>query len=603
MDKGTGINSIPVRFGLMTAVFATLGVAAWRVMGALAPDQVLDWRGDLLAAISIAGPAGLTYWAATQLTGQIGALRRSADAVVAGDFDQPVEVDCACEVGGLADSFRKMVGRLNANIVRMNVLAYVDPVTGLPNRAVVEHMLKRMVGPDEAGGAVLFIDLDGFKRVNDTHGHAAGDELLRQASLRAIREGLGREPEELDACSNPFGELCDRAPQDIVFARFAGDEFVALAPGVDDEAMLVAQAEAILAALRRPFDIGGQEVKIGASIGIACAPRDSTDAQEILTFADMAMYAAKEAGRGRVSVFDPTVRGMAMERAALESDLRDALEADALELAFQPKIDVRTMRCAGVEALARWTHPTRGVVPPGVFVPIAEQCGLMQALGAQVIRKAARQARLWLDAGRPVDIAVNVSPAQFEAPDFAPSVLAACAEQGVDPAIIEIEITESMAMADIASTTRRVETLREAGIRISIDDFGIGYSNLSHLSRLPIDDIKIDRSLVVGIGVCARTESILKALIEMAHALGDRVIAEGVETQAQFDFLKANGCDCAQGYLFARPMAPGPLEQWYLARMTQGLAQEPAHGLGEAEADALSGGRAARAHPVVALAS
>jgi two-component system CheB/CheR fusion protein len=226
-----------------------------------------------------------------------------------------------------------------------------------------------------------------------------------------------------------------------------------------------------------------------------------------------------------------------------------------------------------------------------VFVPIAEQCGLMQALGAQVIRKAARQARLWLDAGRPVDIAVNVSPAQFEAPDFAPSVLAACAEHGVDPAIIEIEITESMAMADIASTTRRVETLREAGIRISIDDFGIGYSNLSHLSRLPIDDIKIDRSLVMGIGVCARTESILRALIEMAHALGDRVVAEGVETQAQFDFLKTNGCDCVQGYLFARPMAPGALEEWYMARMAG------------AEAQAHPGARGSRAHPAIALAS
>jgi predicted signal transduction protein with EAL and GGDEF domain len=591
MTKGAGINSIPVRFALMTAFFATLAVAAWRAMGALAPEQTLAWGGDILAVLSVLGPTGVTYWAAKKLTGQIRALRRSADAVVAGDFDQPVEIDCACEVGGLADSFRKMVGRLNANIVRMNVLAYVDPVTGLPNRAVVEHMLKHMVGQGESGGAVLFIDLDGFKRVNDTHGHSAGDELLRQASVRAIREGLGREPDQLDACSNPFGELCDRAPQDVVFARFAGDEFVALVPGVDDEAMLMAQAEAILAALRRPFDIDGQEVKIGASIGIACAPRDSVDAQEILTFADMAMYAAKEAGRGRVSVFDPKVRGMAIERSELERDLRRALEEDALELAFQPKIEVRTMRCAGVEALARWTHPTRGVVPPGVFVPIAEQCGLMQALGAQVMRKAARQARLWLDAGRPVDIAVNVSPAQFEAPDFAQTVLAACAEQGVDPAILEIEITESMAMADIASTTRRVEALREAGIRISIDDFGIGYSNLSHLSRLPIDDIKIDRSLVVGIGVCARTESILKALIEMAHALGDRVVAEGVETQAQFDFLKTNGCDCVQGYLFARPMAPGALEEWHMARMAG------------AEAQAHPGSRESRAHPAIALAS
>lgn len=565
MIKGTGINSIPVRFAVMTALFSTIGVAAWRVMAALSPEQALDFGGDLLGVVCIAAPTAVTFWAATKLTAQIHALRRSADAVVAGDFDRPVEVECACEVGGLADSFRKMVGRLNANIVRMNVLAYVDPVTGLPNRAVVEHTLQRMVG-DGPGGAVMFIDLDGFKRVNDTYGHSAGDDLLRQASLRAIREGLRREPEELDACSNPFGELCDRAPQDIVFVRFAGDEFVALIPGAVDDAAVMAQAEAVLAALSRPFEIHGQKVKIGASIGIACAPRDSNDAQEILTFADMAMYAAKQAGRGRVAVFDPKVRGMAVERAEIEKELRQALEDDALELAFQPKVDARTLECVGVEALARWTHPTRGVVPPGVFVPIAEQSGLMNALGGTVVRKAAAQARRWQDAGRHIDIAVNVSPAQFEASDFVQTVIDACAAQGVNPGVFEIEITESMAMADIVATTRRVEALRAQGMRISIDDFGIGYSNLSHLSRLPIDDIKIDRSLVIGIGSSARAESILKAMVEMAHALGDRVIAEGVETQAQFEFLRGIGCDCIQGYLFARPMAPQALEEWFEAR-------------------------------------
>lgn len=565
MGKGRGVNSIPVRFGMMTAVMAAIGVAGWRILIALAPEQALGAGGDVLSLVSVGAPTAATFWAATKLTAQINTLRKSAEAVVAGDFDRPVEVDCACEVGGLAESFRKMVGRLNANIVRMNVLAYVDPVTGLPNRAVVQHMLKRMVGAGP-GGAVMLIDLDGFKRVNDTHGHAAGDELLRQASLRVIREGLKREPDQLDACSNPFGELCDRPPEDIVFARFAGDEFVALIPGEQDEAVLKGTAEAILTTLRRPFDVHGQEVKIGASIGLARAPRDSDDAQEILTFADMAMYVAKDAGRGRLASFDPKVRGMALERAALEKDLREALDANALDLVFQPKIDARTLDCLGVEALARWTHPARGNVAPGVFIPIAEQCGLMHALGALVMRKAAAQARLWLDAGRRVDIAVNVSPAQFEAADFTQSTLETCSAAGVTPSVFEIEITESMAMADIAATTRRVEALRAQGMRISIDDFGIGYSNLSHLSRLPIDDIKIDRSLVIGIGVSDRRESILRALVEMAHALGDRVIAEGVETQAQFEFLRSIGCDCVQGYLFARPMSAGTLEHWFAER-------------------------------------
>lgn len=559
-------NRIPVRFGALGGALAMASVVAWRAMGALAPDQIVSWGGDLLAVVGVVVTAGAAYAAASRLSGQIQALRRSADAVSASALDRPVVVEETCEVGGLAESVNRMVGRLNANNVRMNALAYRDPVTELPNRAVVEHMLERMVGAKGPGGAVLFIDLDGFKRVNDTHGHAAGDELLRQASLRAIREGLGCAPGELDACANSFGELCDRAPQNVVFARFAGDEFVALFPGPADDAALRAKADAIVAALRRPFDVYAQEVKIGASIGIACAPRDCDDAREILTFADMAMYAAKQAGGGRVAVFDPKVRRMAIERAEIETELRHALSGETLELAFQPKLDAHTLECVGVEALARWTHPTRGVIAPSVFIPIAEQCGLMSALGAQIVNMAAQHAQRWAQAGRALTIAVNVSPAQFESPDFAPSMLEAFARHGVDPQLFEVEITESMAMADIAATSRRVEALRAAGLRISIDDFGIGYSNLSHLSRLPIDDIKIDRSLVVDIGASPRSERILRTLIEMAHALGDRVIAEGVETQAQHDFLRGNGCDCVQGFLFAKPMAAPALEAWFAGR-------------------------------------
>ncbi|QLP97228.1 MAG: EAL domain-containing protein [Rhodoblastus sp.] len=573
-SKGRGVDSIPIRFALMCGALTAFGVVGWRMLSAWAPDQVPGLGGDLVSIVCVGAPTGAVYWAARKLARQIEALRRSAEAVVAGDFDRASAIDCACEVGGLAASFRKMVDHLNASIVRMNMLAYVDPVTGLPNRAVVEHMLERMVGEGGPGGAVLFIDLDGFKRVNDTHGHASGDELLRQASARAIRRGFGREPGELDACANPFGALCDRPPRDVVFARFAGDEFVALVPGPVDDATLHRRADAIVAALRRPFDVYSQEVKIGASIGLARAPRDSNDAREILTFADMAMYVAKQAGRGRVAAFDPKVRRAAIERAEIETELRHALAGETLELAFQPKLDAHTLECVGVEALARWTHATRGVIAPGVFIPIAEQCGLMGALGAQVVSMAAQQARLWRQAGRALAIAVNVSPAQFESPDFARSMLELCARNGVDPNVIEVEITESMAMADIAATTRRVCALREAGMRISIDDFGIGYSNLSHLSRLPIDDIKIDRSLVIDIGASPRSERILRALIEMAHALGDRVIAEGVETQAQHDFLRAAGCDCVQGFLFARPMTAQALEAWFAARPREASARQ-----------------------------
>jgi predicted signal transduction protein with EAL and GGDEF domain len=393
--KGKGLNSIPIRFAVMTGVMTTLCVAA----------QFYLWIGvgyqqaapGLIAAIMISAiviPTVITWAAAAKLTGQIRALRVSTEAIVAGDFDSPVDVDCACEVGGLADSFRKMVGRLNSNILRMNILAYSDALTGLPNRIVATHMLDHLTQAGSRGqGAVLFIDLDGFKQVNDTHGHEAGDELLRQASLRIIEKGLGRTPEQLDTCTTPYGELCERAPEDIVFVRFAGDEFVALLPDVTDLDTLKAIAERIVSSLEAPFNIKGNSITIGASIGIARTPIDSSHPGELLNFADIAMYAAKEAGKNGFRFFDHSMRDLVVERNRIEADLRQAIAGDELTLHYQPKLDAATLECVGIEALARWNHPTRGMIAPGTFISIAEQGGLMPVMGASILRIAIRQCR------------------------------------------------------------------------------------------------------------------------------------------------------------------------------------------------------------------
>lgn len=585
--KGRGLNSIPIRFALMTATLTTLCVSAQLYLWIGVGDEQAGLA--LIAAIMacvILIPTAITWAAATKLTGQIRALRNSTEAIVSGDFDTPVDVDCACEVGGLADSFRKMVGRLNSNILRMNVLAYSDALTGLPNRIVAIHMLTHLTAPGNGGeGAVLFIDLDGFKKVNDTLGHEAGDELLRQVSIRIIEKGLNRTQDQLDTCTTPFGELCERAPEDIVFVRFAGDEFVALLPHVVDIDAVERQAAAILSSLEQPFDIKGNVVTIGASIGIVRTPIDSTDPAELLSLADLAMYAAKEAGRNRFKFFDPSMRDLVIERNRIEAELRQAVENDELVLFYQPKLDCRTLEPVGAEALVRWNHPTRGMISPGIFIPIAEQAGLMSAMGLSILRMAVRQCRQWLDDGVSRKVAVNVSPVQFENPHLVPEILAVLSEYGVDPGLLEIEITESMLMADFETTKCRVIQLQEAGIKISIDDFGIGFSNLSQLAKLPFNALKIDQSLIAGIGENPRSENIVKAIVRMAHALGHRTIAEGIEKSEQLYFLQKVGCDQVQGFLLGRPMPDSELAGWqqersrnFVGRLQEELGRSMANG-------------------------
>jgi two-component system CheB/CheR fusion protein len=274
------------------------------------------------------------------------------------------------------------------------------------------------------------------------------------------------------------------------------------------------------------------------------------------------MYAAKEAGKNCYKFFDHSLRDLAIERSRIEEDLRIAIAEEALTLQFQPKVDVGTMEVRGVEALVRWHHPVRGNIPPDDFIGIAEQRGLMPELGNCVMNMAVKQARKWLDEGRPTRIAVNVSAAQFERAQLVPEILSALERHKVDPALIEIEITETMVMSDFARTHERMQRLREVGVRISIDDFGTGFSNLSQLARLPFSILKIDRSLIADIGQNPKSEAIIKAIVSMAHALGHEVIAEGIEQVEQYAFLRRLGCDQAQGFLFGTPMLASEFPGW-----------------------------------------
>ncbi len=554
-QQGQGLNSIRWRFAVAGAVLTTTAIlASAALLGIPIATQPRTW----LVTAAAAGAVALAFhWMASRLTGLVDALRQSTDAIADGDFDAPVSVDCACEIGGLANSFRRMRTRLNANVLRINMLAHTDTITGLPNRSVIDRLLSYGLAPERQGefrAAIVFIDLDGFKRVNDTLGHEGGDRLLALASQRLLALGLGRDLQSIDTCLDGFGTPCDRLPTDIVFARFAGDEFVAILPGVTDRDSLRAIGERLVQSLAEPFAIQGQQVTVSASVGIAVTPDDTTDPAEILAFADLAMYSSKQAGKSRYCFFDHQVRAAMLAASRLEADLRAALQRDELLLHYQPKRHLADDRLRGVEALVRWQHPQRGLLPPADFIDLAERSGLMGALGRQVLAMAVRQARRWLDAGTPLNVAINVSPSQFADPAFVPDLLGPLARAGLPPTLLSIEITESMAMADFTATAARLGELRAAGVLVALDDFGIGFSNLSQLSRLPLDILKIDRSLVRDLGSDPRSDAIVRAIIGMAHAMDCFVVAEGIETPAQRARLSALGCDCGQGYLLGRPV-------------------------------------------------
>jgi diguanylate cyclase (GGDEF)-like protein/PAS domain S-box-containing protein len=430
-----------------------------------------------------------------------------------------------------------------AMTLKMSYLAQHDSLTDLPNRVLMNDRLAAALVLSKRHQrrlAVLFVDLDRFKHVNDSMGHVVGDGLLQSVARRLVS--------------------CVRSSDTV--SRHGGDEFVILLWEERNALDAAVTAEKILQALRQPHHVEQHVLNITASIGIVTYPEDGTDAENLLNNADIAMYHAKDSGRDNFQFFKQDMNARAMERQSLEGDLRQALEGREMLLYYQPKVNLFTDEIIGVEALIRWHHPRRGLVPPVQFIRIAEECGLIVPIGRWVLAEACRQARAWQLAGQPpVCMAVNVSPVELRAPGFADCVRALLTELNLDARYLELEITETFLMQDSRSTADVLRELKQIGVLLTLDDFGTGYSSLSYLRRFPIDALKIDRSFVRDLITDADDANIVSAVIGMGKSLSLRVVAEGVETREQLAFLKEHGCPQGQGFFFGRPVPAADFDQ------------------------------------------
>lgn len=497
-------------------------------------DQTIAWKPSEVKHQELMQNLGMTSYLVVPLQargrtmGTISMFSSSSDRLFG-----PADLETGLELAG-----RAALAIDNALLYqKANWAGLHDPLTHLPNRNLLhEHLSDAFRWAQhelDQTFALLFLDLDSFKVVNDSLGHHIGDRLLQDAAARIAR------------CAGPRH----------LVARIGGDEFVVMMHWVGDTQEPVVLADHILNAFKTPLEVNGHAVVLSASIGIVMGTQ-ARDAEDMIRCADIAMYEAKKKGKARYAVFDSTMNSMAIERLQLEIDLRRALEVQEFELYFQPIIDLQTGTVAGVEALVRWRHPTRGIVPPLEFIPITEETGLIVELGAWILREACRQAREWQEALHMPDlkVSVNLSSRQIQAPDVVTVVDQALRDTGLRPETLQLEITESMLVNDDPATMDTIVALRNLGVHLAVDDFGTGYSALNYLKRFPIQSLKIDRSFITGISGGGADAAIVQAVITFAKALNLRVVAEGVEGREQVEALLALGCDQAQGFLFSRPL-------------------------------------------------
>lgn len=479
---------------------------------------------------------GISHWMAG-VDGDPRCVRQQIEAVF-DDSDQLVHV-----YGTLQD-----ITELQRAEERIRHLAFFDGLTQLPNRELFKDRLSealKLAKRYSRRVGLLFLDLDNFKRINDTLGHAVGD-LLLQATAERLRESL----RESDTVARPAD---DERGQTI--ARLGGDEFTVLLPEIRYSADVALVAENIRASLSRPLLLAGHEVFVTPSIGIAVFPEDGDDPGVLLRNADMAMYLAKRQGRNLYRFYDATLNEAALRRLTMESQLRKAIEQDDLTLHYQPQLDLPSGRINGLEALLRWDNALLGSIPPADFIPLAEETGLIVPIGEWVLRSACQQAKQWQDQGIDLQrIAVNISVLQFTQSDFPGLVAQILDETGLAPGVLELEITESFLMKDPKQTTVTLQALKDLGVQLAIDDFGTGYSSFSRLKQLPLDWLKLDKTLVREVNIRPDDAAIATAVITMANSMGLRVIAEGVENEGQLRFLKAQRCDEIQGYYLSYPL-------------------------------------------------
>jgi diguanylate cyclase (GGDEF)-like protein len=482
------------------------------ILGTFATLYVLDRTGILRAL-----PEGLTLGRAIILSAILG---------VTGFFVWLLSGDLRNAMAQLESDKQALI----ASHDRIEVLAHRDTLTNLPNRALAKDRLEQLLlqaKRNQSLAAVMFLDLDNFKTVNDSLGHAAGDQLLCMVSERLM--GCVRESDTV--------------------ARLGGDEFLLLLGEIHSEEAITTAATKVMQQLGRAFEINGLDVVATASLGIAVYPRDGTDMDLLLKNADLAMYRAKDAGRNAFRFFDAAMNESVVEHLHMASGLRTALGNGELRVHYQPQFDLTSGGVIGAEALLRWKHPALGYIPPNKFIPVAERTGLINEVGAWVLREACRDAQAWRRAGLgDLAVAVNVSPVQFRRDDIEREVANALSECDLPPSALELELTESLLVADAQHVSEVLHRLRTVGIKFAIDDFGTGYSNLGYLQRFAVHRLKIDQSFVRQMGSSAHEEGIVRAIIEMAHCLGLEVVAEGVEDAAMLGKLQAFGCEFGQGF-------------------------------------------------------
>jgi diguanylate cyclase (GGDEF)-like protein len=552
------------RLSLATSV-AGVGVWEWEIA-----SNTLTWDRTMFAIYGFATLVAMRYerWSAAVHPEDLSAVEATVRNVIAAKGEGTAEFRIILENGTVRNisavekvvldqdgKVSRVIGvnvdvtdrrlaeeSLRSSEARMTHLAEHDFLTGLPNRMLLNDRIGRTIElarRNKKKLAVLFLDLDGFKHINDSLGHPTGDMLIQAIGKRLVD--------------------CVRASDTV--SRQGGDEFIVLIPEVEHPEGTAAAAIRMLEAVASVHSIAQHELQITCCIGASIYPDDGADAETLIKSADIALYQAKEIGQSCYQFFQPAMNVRAVERQFIEENLRRALSRHEFALHYQPIVNLKTQMITGAEALIRWNHPTRGLISPGEFIPIAEDSGLILPIGSWVLEESCRQVRAWMDAGLPeMTMSVNVSGLQFQSGNFAQDLFAILFEIGLDPRFLELEVTESLLMKRPDFTASVLQTLRARGVQVAIDDFGTGYSSLSYLTKLPLDSLKIDQSFVRQITTIPNETSIVTAIVSMGRSLKLRVIAEGVETVEELKFLQALGCDEAQGYLFSRPVTPDKFE-------------------------------------------